>query len=219
MIQFPNNYNPEQHIYYFLHDISDFRKHIDKYENLINEEFEKYNEYLYNDKKFFEYYQRFGTEYNLSNLLSEEFPNLHKRSALISILSLFEHKMNILCELYRNILKLTVSFRDMREGGIDQSRMYLEKIVGLDISNIHWWDDIKNFQKIRNKIVHQDSEIYNEDLEIISFIKKSEGIELYELSNYKEIRIKKPFLVYCLDTIEKFINELLEKIKSLNAND
>jgi hypothetical protein len=104
----------------------------------------------------------YDLDYDLNKIFKEEFPNLQRRSALITLFSFFEDKLNELCGRFREELEVTVSFNDIKGKGMVRSILYLEKVAGLPISTEDkkkkpkTWPKIENIQSVRNTIVHNE---------------------------------------------------------------
>lgn len=66
--------------------------------------------------------------WDLENIFEERFPNLQRRSALITLWSFMEHELNGLCQLFTVHQKFEVSVTDMNGRGIERAMLFLEKI-------------------------------------------------------------------------------------------
>lgn len=65
--------------------------------------------------------------------------------------------MNYLCRAGQIDQDSNLSVRDMKGTGIDRAKLYLKKVVGLDLHvEDKPWREIKALNKIRNTLVHSD---------------------------------------------------------------
>lgn len=96
-------------------------------------------------------------------LYASEYPNILRKSFLITCYSYLEHELIKECKLQRG-------------DGIEQAKIYL-KLIGLDISSSKLWNEIKNIQAIRNCIVHSDGVLTcKKDEQIRNYIKTRQDI-------------------------------------------
>lgn len=94
--------------------------------------------------------------WNLDTIFHEYFPNLQRRSGLLTVYAYFEHELDKLCSFYQSERGFRLALSDLRGRGIDRSTSYLEKIAGIDVhKESKEWTYIKRIQSIRNNIVHQ----------------------------------------------------------------
>jgi hypothetical protein len=213
MRQFPNTYDSTQHIYYCIYELHFYKDYIRRYERLIKEENAEYEKFLNDPDSYFELGPKFNFQHNHSASLSNEFPNTLRRSTFISLWSYFENSLNVLCEVYEFHLSLNVNYNEMRGKGIDRSKLYLRKIIGLEFPASSNWDKIRKLQRIRNNIVHSYSELRNDDAQLLSDLATFSYIKLYPLTLKSIIEIEELFLESIIDVFESFYVELLESIK------
>lgn len=158
------------------------------------------------------------TTWNLQGLFESHFPNLQRRSILITLYSFFEIELNSLCKLYKSKKAFKLDISDLSGNWIiDKSINYLEKVANI---NVHKESEarknIKKIQKIRNLIVHQDWIFVDKqwninDKDILNYIKQLPWLEWN-----KEIIIKHEFLKFFLDNIQVYF-KLLDK--SINESE
>ena len=98
--------------------------------------------------------------WSLDTVFEEYFPNLQRRSALITVYSFFEHELHKLCLLFHREQKLRLAVKDLSGDGIERSADYLEKVVGLDLQkDCKEWNAATRVREIRNTIVHRDGRL------------------------------------------------------------
>jgi hypothetical protein len=98
--------------------------------------------------------------WDMKALFEEHFPNLQRRSALITVYSSFEHEFIQLCALFQREKHLRVGVYDLSGHGIWQAANYLEKVAQLDTQRgSHQWQAINHIRVIRNMIVHRDGKL------------------------------------------------------------
>lgn len=210
---FPDTYTPVQHIRKCLWQLNIYKDYVKRYEHLIKEELEDYGKYLNDDNYYFELGPRFNFERNHFHNLSTEFPNTQRRATIISLFSFFEHRLNVFCDVYNYINNSSITLTDMKGKGIDRARLYLKKVAKIDFPDYSkTWHELKNIQEIRNIIVHKDSELTDNDEKMEKYIDSSPHLEIYNLSSYKELRIKETFLDYFIKVLVDFFVEIENKL-------
>lgn len=149
--------------------------------------------------------------WDLKGVFEEYFPNLQRKSALISLYSFLEFELDKLCILFKNEGNYKIDINDLNGSGIKRAILYLEKVVDLLINqNDRKIGEIKSIQKIRNLIVHNNGYLmdkngkkYSKELKYIKYNKF--------LSGEQEINLNKGFLTYVLNSF----NDLFKHIDSL----
>jgi hypothetical protein len=136
---------------------------------------------------------------------------LFYNSLFISAYSLLEKKMSQLCKVAGK--RYTLQARDISGEGIFRYRTYLEKVVGIDFTNLKTeWDQITRYNKLRNHLVHSPTiTIVNVGdskgkIEILKGIREITIIDKGDLVEF-EIGDKK-FLIHFLNLISTFLREI-----------
>ncbi len=148
------------------------------------------------------------TTWDLNTVFEIYFPNLQRRSGLITLYSFLEHELDALCDLFIKDENLKVSINDMRGNGIERAILFLEKIVGLQVDrNTATWQEVKNIQSVRNLIVHNDGKLKdwagNQKDHVIGYIKTSAY-----LSGEDEINILDGYLSHVLEIVNRQFQEI-----------
>ncbi|MFL6214210.1 MAG: hypothetical protein ACJ74J_10015 [Blastocatellia bacterium] len=152
--------------------------------------------------------------WNLNAIFEYLFPNLQRRSALITLFSFFEHELDALCDLFIRTEKILVSLNDMRGTGIDRSILFLIKIVGLPVDkNTALWQEIKNVQKIRNLIVHNDGKLKDRSGNAVGDLIKYIGASPH-LSGADEVEICDGYLAKVIETFDLQFKEIDKLIQA-----
>jgi hypothetical protein len=146
--------------------------------------------------------------WDLEGIFVGYFPNLQRRGALITLYSFLEHELEELCGLFIRDEKLKVSLNDMQGTGIERAILFLEKIVGLQIKkSTANWQEVKNIQKVRNLIVHNDAKLKdpsgNPKADVIKYVEDS----VY-LSGDDEVNILDGYLSNVLETFNRQFQEI-----------
>lgn len=198
-----------------------FIKNVEKQNNDLYAEYKEKKETIFIDHdpdggdpnavEVVEFYQGLTDQtWSLEDLFKEYFPNLQRRSALLTIYGFFEHELNQLCDKIKNEKLLEISLTDIADTGIDRSKRYLEKVAKVNVSkNPKLWNDITDIQKIRNLIAHQDGNINDKNKkEIMRIIGKTNS-----LSGEFDIILSDTYLTYTLNTFKKYFELIDESIK------
>lgn len=146
--------------------------------------------------------------WDLGGIFREHFPNLQRRSALITIFSFFEHELNKCCALFQVADNHKIALSDMSGGGIERARTYLRKVASLNLDPAtQEWNEVKNIQSLRNLIVHADGRLIDgEGQKRTPVARYVEASPL--LAGENEVYIKSGYLKYVLNSF----NACFEKI-------
>lgn len=156
-----------------------------------------------------EFYELYGADYWQ---YAETFPRILRNSFLISACSLLEYKMAIICEWLKKDKQIPISWSDLRGDTPDQFKNYC-KLARLEFPfNDRLWQEINNYRRIRNCIVHNRGlikEFQDKDKKgFISYLTKK-GI-ISQDTNDQEIALTEQFCREVVKTIEVFLNKVIE---------
>ncbi len=142
--------------------------------------------------------------------VTEIFPYLFRASALLSILGFFEHNLNVVCDALRKEFDKEVKITDLPGKGLKRSKQYISKVIGVNFpANSESWKILLKLSEIRNLIAHRDSQLKNNDPDLLRFINDNQYLSL-DLTN--RVRLHKGTLNYLIDYMHSFFNELSEAI-------
>ena len=197
-------------------DLETFKQHTRNVESFLNQEvkaFEKHAAEItaeWEDFERAEYYENSHDEYWE---LSKVYPNIQRKSELISIYTILENTINRICLVYQSSIENPVKMKDLEANGIiDQGKRYLEKVVLLDFPTSHKsWKEITKIQQIRNSFVHAAGHVKTGNSDLIKYINQSQYLELKN----NKIEILNGFSEHCLNIFEDFFNELFTRMEAL----
>lgn len=142
----------------------------------------------------------------------------HSLNSFVVILySFIEDMLNKLCNpaLFdddgwlnvRDIKPLTLKYTDMKGEGVRRAKLYLEKVIGLNLHvDKQLWNEIDTLRKIRNSIVHNRGETNDEIIKDANIKQHLEKERLYISNN--EIEISSEYLNFILPTVKKFFQNI-----------
>jgi hypothetical protein len=146
--------------------------------------------------------------YSLDSIFKEYFPNLQRRSALITLVSFFEHQLAELCSRFAEDRKFALKATDLRGDGIGRLSLYLAKVAGLPLDNgREAWDEIRHIQSVRNAIVHNDGKLRDTEKALIEY-GRSNGI----LSEELWVKINAEYLPHVIETFDSYFKEISKLI-------
>jgi hypothetical protein len=161
---------------------------------------------------------------DLFNSLSELTDNLRNQmffnSLAISVFSFLEFSLIEYCRLIDLYIDSEKKFRNYPKSGLEKVKEYLKEKFEIDFGTINNWGDVNKFQKIRNLIVHNDSNLikdYNLSLE-----KQEDYKLLSQMSN--DISITTAGYIFIkrfeyLDNIKikevELINDIIDKTQKM----
>jgi len=136
----------EQHL---LDEKDDFQKEVDDAASSISEE----------DKQ--DYYDFRSDDYWK---LADVFPNILRTSLFVTTYSLFEHRLNRLCQDYQRERGLPLSVTDLTGSGIARAQAYIKKVLSIKFpDNLAEWKSMLLFNKMRNAFVHNEGILKSEE--------------------------------------------------------
>lgn len=144
--------------------------------------------------------------WSLEAVFLDYFPNLQRKAHVISLFSFFESSLKELCLRYQTEIQAKVTFTDLAGRGVSKYRAYLDKVVGLEFDKVNQrWDQITNIKKVRNKIVHNEGKVSDEEKALRQFIESNKYLEL---RNNNEVNILPGFLTHMLRVMEEFVYDV-----------
>ena len=136
----------------------------------------------------------------------------------MSSYSLFEHYFKSFSEIYTEFYDLKIKIDDLSGNNyIDKSKRYLEKVINLDLKSlINIWREITKYQRIRNKIVHNNARFNPNEKETINELSQLNGIDINQFGSINITDKKFIFNFWSLfnDYINGIIKLTEEKIKT-----
>lgn len=98
--------------------------------------------------------------WHLPSIYEEYFPNLHRKSHLVTLCIFLEDQLQILCARIKEERQLRVSVGDLRLQGIPRAVNYLTKVAGVRINRgNNTYQHINGLRLARNMIVHNNGRI------------------------------------------------------------
>ncbi|NJB71965.1 hypothetical protein GGR42_002427 [Saonia flava] len=146
------------------------------------------------------------------------FPNILWKSIFLSIYFLTEKSLEQICKNLENLNEYNLSIKDIGGNGIYRSSTYLKKVC--DISKCfetEIWNNIIDFNKIRNVLAHSDGTFSNDNKAIFNICDKYDELAYYGITEENEsgISISKSFTEFALKKTQEFFtlicNEMNEK--------
>lgn len=153
-----------------------------------------------------------SSSWNLDVIFIDFYPNLLRRSSLLSLIGVFEKELNDLCKLYKAVKKYHIDIQDLKGMGLERASLYLEKVASIDVCrDSKEWAQIKNIQKIRNIVAHRSGSLLDNsgkaDKSLTNYINTVDSLE-----GDDEIVIKEGFLKHVLSVYASYFKLLDESI-------
>lgn len=146
--------------------------------------------------------------WDLSAIFLDYFPNLQRRSALITLFAFFEHELNKLCALFKATESYRLSFKDLAGNGIERARTYLNKVALVDLTDPpRQWSDVRNIQRLRNLIVHADGRFPQCGETDRSSLRKYVEVNEF-LTGDREIALRAGYLKYALTCFDAYFQQV-----------
>lgn len=201
----------------FLHEIEYFKEYFSFNDNKVLER-EMYLTSLMNE----EIKENLKDESTIRSIYYFDLiklPSYFYHSSIVSLYSLLEMNLNTICEKVRKDIGLPIGIKDLAgQNIIQKARNYLCKLKLIDFEKIDKeWIALTNYQKLRNLIVHQNSQLLNSNdvsnSDGYSIINHFKDIELDRFTNIFYIKDKEVIVEFLL-VIEKFILNILDQLNS-----
>lgn len=199
----------------FLHEIEYFKEYFSFNNNKILERNNQLNILMNQDIE-----ENLKDEDTIRHIYSFDFiklPSYFYHSSVVSLYSLLETNLTEISEKIKKDIGLPIGINDLAgQNIIKKARAYMSKLALIDFEKIDKeWILLTNYQKLRNIIVHQNSQLLteNEDRYITNF-KNNEHSKYMELDTVTNIfYIKdKQLIENFLSVIEKFILDILNQL-------
>lgn len=194
-------------------DITLFRHLIEELEVFYNEEIKKINEEKNLDPGLF--IQDFEEIEEREMILDELESNIVTKQiylrygTLMSLYSFLEISLLKLSNFIKETNNIALKPSELQGKGIKKYKLYLEKVVGLDLSHLKaTWDNLCHLSEVRNQVAHNNGLI----------TKKSESeIKIRNIKNVSitaggYIIVSEEFLTESLKNVSNYISNLINLI-------
>ncbi len=147
--------------------------------------------------------------------LHETFPEMFRASLFVMCMADFEHTLNGLAELFQNVKKLEISFKDLRGEGMDRARLYLKKVAKVGFpDDSPLWPKIKEFSALRNIIVHADGRVskgHKDEALLKGLIASLPG--KLRLDRFQRLVPEQDFIPHVLDILRRFHSDYADALR------
>lgn len=145
--------------------------------------------------------------WDLESVFNEYFPNLQRRSALLTLMGVFEHEFDKLCIICCEEKKLDIKLEETKGMGLERSTKYLSKIVKIDMHKTSVpWQEIQKIIKLRNALIHQDGKVLDyAGNKIAKIIEHCENVDSLSIDENKQVVLHRGYLHYVLKTYSQYI--------------
>lgn len=142
-----------------------------------------------------------------------EFVQRFRNSVIVQAFSFLETELKKFCYNHAKQFSKEYTIDDLRGNNeLDKAKKYLKRSANIDLTtNQNQWKYIDNYRKLRNKIVHHNSILFDRDNDFKALKDFSnENFELKQLGihGFEIIIDKKNFLFNSLKEIEQFLTSL-----------
>ncbi len=158
-----------------------------------------------------------GTEINWSYHYpihwEEIFTTQLRSSFVVSLVSLTEWHLNMICKHIMIILDLPIKHNELRGNIFHRGRKYLEIFAKYKKHSEELWRIMELIYEVRNCIVHNNNDLENMQSakKLSKFIEEQPGLSL----NSGFLEIQAEFPIFCIDTIQEFILSLYDELEHL----
>lgn len=211
---------------HFDWDFGKYMSEIGRITNSVYENIKKFTEFLNKEEptpeiEIIESYGSTDLDPTLFKSLTELMTDLKNQSfhnsLIITVYSFLEYSLVEFCRLIDLYIEPEKRFKDIPQNGLDKCKDYLTSTFNFNISCFKKWNTIKEFQRIRNLMAHNNGNLYREygknlkeqpDYGLIS------GNKNLRISDSGTIFIKElSYITSLADTSVQLINFTLENIR------
>lgn len=151
----------------------------------------------------------------------EDYQQTFYDSFYITLYSFLEKELYKICKNLEEANTYKIKIKYLTGHGVDKYSLYLSSLYDIEISHFNSWNEIKNHQKIRNHIVHNDSSFLNKQHKLFStanclgcLSKIDRG---KDRDDFFEVIIKNTTCLKLIKCIREFFNELFTKALELKV--
>lgn len=137
-------------------------------------------------------------------------------SLLIVSYSQFEIAFKNICLETEKFIVRKIKLKDLHgDDYISRSKAFVEKVLEIDLQNLDiYWSKIKDYQKVRNKIVHNNGRIDQSEVNRFKqILDKYANIELVEFDAIQKYHISITHSDYIVDFCQ-VLNHYLDEVKT-----
>lgn len=151
-------------------------------------------------------------------MVRDTLPQINGQTQILCIYAFMEHELIKLCKQYRRSNNIEMSVTDLKGGGLQASRAYLEKVARFKLVENEVWKRLNTFNKIRNVVAHYNGYL-SPDYYHFKGIKKfiSENPTLIEFKPHGEgakasgeIVIKSPCVKQFREDVDCYFKEIYD---------
>ena len=150
--------------------------------------------------------------------ISRLFPHNFRASFLTQVISVIETELKRICDHYGAVNKQLFTVDEMQgTDDLEKCKTFLKKISNIDFRKFDQeWQYIKKCKALRNKIVHQDGRIKNENKDLIKFVENHESVDAERAPSMLDdfttfMIVNKKLIDDLLSIAQTFFNKLLEE--------
>ncbi|EHY9858311.1 hypothetical protein K5B43_001548 [Vibrio parahaemolyticus] len=160
--------------------------------------------------------------WDLESVFTEHYPNLHRRSAVLTIVGVFEHEFDKLCKKCFDEFKLEKRLEDTGGKGLERAIKYLADVLKVEMhKSTQTWQTMLKVVKLRNALIHQDGKVIDHaGNKIGAIIDHCKAIDSLTIDENNQLILHEGYLHVVIDTYRAYIElvngSLLEKKRLKN---
>jgi hypothetical protein len=144
--------------------------------------------------------------------LTGTFPRMARSSYLVLCFSIFENRIDDLCEHIKTVKNIPISINDLRGDLLDRFKKYI-RLAGFPISfGTASWNELNRYYKLRNCIVHDNGhlEALKHDSDMMHYI-ESKAIKSDD--TIRDLLVLSPeFCAEVANTMKKIYKEVCKSV-------
>jgi hypothetical protein len=156
-------------------------------------------------------------DHYLGSTVNETLEESFLLAATSYLFSQFEYLISEIAKKTGELFKSTINPEEFEhkcrrnKKGISKALAFIQETSGISINEVNFqWSDIKQFQRIRNCIVHSNGIVKSNYNGLDSYAKSKKGLVYNKDQN--QIKVEKEYLLELGNTCFNFLDKIMEKV-------
>ena len=155
---------------------------------------------------------------NLYERIEHQLPRFFRNSFLVSLWAVYESAIIEIANYLRDQKGRTLGISDIRGNFLDQAKKYFDHVLEFPLcADNQVWERLKMLNVLRNAIAHSNGRMTAIQKESRKKIEGWERSNTGILSYYGDIMVSEDFLRETYLTVNKALNDLLQRVRSTTS--
>lgn len=204
---------PEHQLFLFSRELELLRSYLQTTSDSLNRLYQELQDRVGNATSGLEYQDAQDVHQSFTHevfQLSVDFPRIYTTTSFVALYTLLEHQLDILCRMRQKECNYSIAIDDLKDKGIDAAKNYLVKVCGVSFpSETKEWQQIKDYQRLRNVIVHARGKLRPKDDTLRAFLARHKPDTV---NAWGDISLTNNFCVDVTRVLETFMEQVTSAI-------